>query len=172
MSTLCTLRYYLTHCAHCAHFCFSHCFLFFSGPCWFRKGSNKLLLAARRSDETGRRRTAGNIADGLLCCLWRRVEKPEKMTHCLSRGGYNCRGYIALLHPNDLASRQPEYLAQHRLLAFLGKKICHFIHDFHPKWIARLGLPDSNGQHGQIQDVLARFQVGCIDSVLRMYQMY
>ena len=124
MSTLCTLRYYLTHCAHCAHFCFSHCFLFFSGPCWFRKGSNKLLLAARRSDETGRRRTAGNIADGLLCCLWRRVEKPEKMTHCLSRGGYNCRGYIALLHPNDLASRQLEYLAQHTLLAFLGKTIC------------------------------------------------
>jgi hypothetical protein len=145
MSTLCTLRYHLAHSAHsahsahCAHYCFSHCFLFFAGPHWFRKDSNKLILATRRSDETRRRKTA----NGLLCCLWRRAEKPEKMTHCLAGGGYHSTGCIALLHRNDLASRQPEYLAEHRLLAFLGKKICHCIHDFHPKWIiTRLGLPD------------------------------
>jgi hypothetical protein len=92
MSTLCTLGHHFAHCAHCAHYCFPHCFLFFSGPHWFRKGRNKLLLAARRSDETRRRETAGNIADGLRCCLWRRAEKPEKMTHRLAGGGYNCRG--------------------------------------------------------------------------------
>jgi hypothetical protein len=109
MSTLCTLRYHLAHCAHCAHCCFSHWFLFISGPHWFRKGSNKLLLAAMRSNETRRSKTAGNIADGLWCCLWCRAEKPEKMTHSLAGGGYNSTGYIALLHPNDLTSRQPEY---------------------------------------------------------------
>ncbi len=161
----CTLRYHLAHCVHCTQYCFPHCFLFFSGPRWFRKGSNKLLLAAWRSNETRRRKTAVNIADGLRCSFWRRVEKPEKMTHCLTGGGTNSRGYIAsaLLHPNDFALRQPAYLAQHRPLAFLGKKICHFIHDFHPKWIARLGLPDSNGQHDQLahhmqQRILRRIQ--------------
>jgi hypothetical protein len=38
---------------------------------------------------------------------------------------------MALLHPNRLASRQPEFLAQHSVLAFLGKIICNFMHDFH-----------------------------------------
>jgi hypothetical protein len=36
----------------------------------------------------------------------------------------------------------------------LGKKICHFIHDFHPHWIARLGLPDTNGEHDQLGQLL------------------
>jgi hypothetical protein len=54
------------------------------------------------------------------------------------------------LHPNDFASRQPEFIAQHSVLAFLGKKICHFIHDFHPDWIARLCLPPANGEHNQL----------------------
>ncbi len=69
-------------------------------------------------------------------------------------------GFIALLNPNALASRQPQYLPEHRLLSFLGKKICHFIHDFHPNWIARLGLPDSNEQlvHHLQQRILRRIQ--------------
>jgi hypothetical protein len=85
------------------------------------------------------------------------------MTHHLTWGGKHNNGYIALLHPNALTSRQPEYLAEHKLLSFLGKKICHFIHDFHPHWIARLGLPDSNGKHNQLglhvqQRILRRIQ--------------
>jgi hypothetical protein len=73
------------------------------------------------------------------------------MIHSLAGGGDNNKGgYIALLHPYELASRQPEFIAQHSVLAFLGKKICHFIHDFHPDWIARLCLPPSNGQHDQL----------------------
>jgi hypothetical protein len=120
------------------------------GPRWRRKGSNKLLLASRRSDDTRRHKTAGNIADGLRYCIWHRAEKPEKMTHQLVGGGRHQTGSIALLHPNALASRQPQYLAEHRLMSFLGKKICHFIHYFHPNSIARLGLPDSNGQHDQL----------------------
>jgi hypothetical protein len=51
------------------------------------------------------------------------------MTHQLVGGGRHQTGYIALLHPNALALSQPQYLAEHRLLSFLGKKICYFIHD-------------------------------------------
>ena len=124
------------------HTMFSLGTLLLPGPRWYRKGSrSKLLLASPRSDGARRRKTAGNIADGLRCCIWRRAEKPDKMTHHLTGGGKHSNGYIALLHPDALASRQPQYLAEHRLLSFLGKKICHFIHDFHPHWIARLGLP-------------------------------
>ena len=64
-----------------------------------------LLLASRRSDESRRRKTAGNIADGLRCCIWRRAEKPEKMRHHLTWGGKNSLGYIALLHPSFTCSR-------------------------------------------------------------------
>ena len=109
-----------------------------------------MLLASRRSDAQRRRKTAGNISDGLRCCIWRRAENPAKMIHSLAGGGKHDTGYITLVHPNRLASRQPEFLAQHRVLAFLGKKICHFIHDFHPDWIARLCLPPSNGEHNQL----------------------
>ena len=42
-------------------------------------------------------------------------------------------------------------LAKHQILAFLSKKICCFVHDFHPEWIARLNLPDSNGEHNQLR---------------------
>ena len=87
-----------------------HCSLVysFSGPQWYRKGSStKLLFASRRSDDARRRKTAGNIADGLRCCIWRRAEKPEKMRHQLVWGGKNQTGYIALLHPSVLASDHP-----------------------------------------------------------------
>ncbi len=59
--------------------------------------------------------------------------KARNKAHHLIWVGTHNMGYLALLHPSDLASgsRQPEYLAQHRLLAFLGKKICHFIHEDH-----------------------------------------
>ena len=149
MSTLRTLR------AHCmctqALLCLVHVSFTFPGPLWFKAGNKKLLLASRRSNALRRRKTAGNIADGLRCSPWRRAESPGKMTHCLSGGGKNnAGGYIALVHPAKLRTRQPAYLDQHKLLAFLGKKICHFIHDFHPDWIARLGLPVSNGQHDQL----------------------
>ncbi len=89
MSTLCTLGHHLAHCAHCAHYCFSHCFLFFSETRWFRRGSNKLLLASWRSDEIRRRDIA--VADGLLSCLWRRAEKAIKMTHRLTGAGDSTR---------------------------------------------------------------------------------
>ena len=42
-------------------------------------------------------------------------------------------------------------LAKHQILSYLSKKICCFFHDFHPEWIARLKLPDSNGEHNQLR---------------------
>jgi hypothetical protein len=78
------------------------------------------------------RKTGGNISDGLKCCIWLRAENPAKMTHFLTEGGTNRNGCTALLHPDNLSAHQPEFLAQHRLSAFLGKKMCHLIHDFHP----------------------------------------
>jgi hypothetical protein len=45
---------------------------------------------------------------------------------------------------------QPEKLAAHQTLAFLGKKICSFVHDFHPDWIELLNLPVSEGLHNQL----------------------
>ena len=95
----------------------------FPGPRWFRKGGRKLLFASRRSDAQRRRKTSGNIADGLRCCIWRRAENPAKMTHSLAGGGsHNTGGYAVLLHPNELASRQPEYLAEYSVLAFASGK--------------------------------------------------
>ena len=112
------------------HTMFSLGTLLLPGPRWYRKGSSsKLLLASRRSDEARRRKTAGNIADGLRCCIWRRAEKPEKMTHHLTWGGTHNMGYIALLHPSVLASRQPQYLAEHRLLSFLF--LACYLHNSH-----------------------------------------
>ena len=64
------------------------------------------------------------------------------------------------MHPSKIASLQPEMLAKHRILAYLAKKISCFVHDFHPDWIARLNLPDSNGQHNQ-------FKKHHIDRILR-----
>ncbi len=72
---------------------------------------------------------------------------PEKMTHNLGGAARHNTGIMALLDPIALAARQPEYLTEHRLLSFLGKMICHFIYEFHPNWITRLGLLDSNWQH-------------------------
>ena len=73
------------------------------------------------------------------------------MTHRLFGTNNNARKSVHLVHPSKFASLQPEKLAVHKILAFLGKKICCFVHDFHPDWIARLNLPLSDGLHNQLQ---------------------
>ena len=131
-----------------------------AGPRWKRKNSNKLLLASRRHEASRRRKHAGNIADGQRCSPWHRAQTPGKMKHRLCGGGGNGNGCTSLVHPSKIASLQPEMLAKHRILAYLAKKISCFVHDFHPDWIARLNLPDSNGQHNQ-------FKKHHIDRILR-----
>jgi hypothetical protein len=73
------------------------------------------------------------------------------MTHRLFGTNNNAKDSVHLVHPSKIASLQPEKLAVHKILAFLGKKICCFVHDFHPDWIARLNLPLSDGLHNQLQ---------------------
>ncbi len=107
------------HCAHRAHHehtvhkkSLKYQYVFpFPGPRWFKKGGRKLLLASRRSDDQRRHKTAGNISDGLRCCIWHRADNPAKMIHSLAGGGSHntvTEGYIARVHPNALTSRQPE----------------------------------------------------------------
>ena len=125
--------------------------LFASGPRWKRKNSVKLLWASRRHDASRRCKHSGNIADGLRCSTWRRAQTPGKMTHHISGTNSNGRGNIALVHPSKISRHQPGMLAKHSILAFLSKKISCFVHDCHPDWIARLNLPDSNGEHNQLK---------------------
>ena len=124
-----------------------------SGPRWKKRNSNSLLLASRRHDASRRRTHAGNISDGLRCSPWRRAQTPGKMTHHLG-GSTNHQGVrfsTSLVHPSKISEDQPEMLAKHKILAFLAKKISCFVHDFHPGWIARLNLPDTNGEHNQLK---------------------
>ena len=85
MSTLCTPCTPQAHCAEdIVKYALAHDVFHFPGPRWYKKGGRKLLLASRRSDEQRRPKTAGNISDGLRCCIWRRAENPAKMTHVLA----------------------------------------------------------------------------------------
>ncbi len=72
------------------------------------------------------------------------------MTHRLCGIDTHGKVLVSLVHPSQIASLQPEKLAAHQISAFLGKKICCFVHDFHPDWIARLNLPVSDGLHNQL----------------------
>jgi hypothetical protein len=72
------------------------------------------------------------------------------LTYYLVGGGKNARGYTALENPIWFKQGPPHYVADHSVLHFLGHKISHFLHDFHPKWFLSLGLPPSNGKHNQL----------------------
>ena len=122
----------------------------YSGPVWFRNKSKKVLLASRRHELSRRRKHAGNIADGLRCSPWRRAQEPGKQHHQLCGGDNHGQGITALVHPSKIASLQPSKLSESPTLGYLAKKICHFVHDFHPRWIKRLHLPAPNGEHNQL----------------------
>ena len=118
-----------------------------AGPIWYRKKSKKVLLAGRRQELSRRRKHAGNIADGLRCSPWRRAESPGKKHHLLCGGDTHGNGSNAIVHPSKIALLQRSKLAETPALGYLAKKICHFVHDFHPLWVARLHLPETNGEH-------------------------
>ena len=110
------------------------------------------MLASRRHEKQRRRKTAGNISDGLRCSPWRRAETPGKLTHHIGGGDTHGDGSSALVHPSKIASRQPEKLAALKELAYLGPKLCYFLQDFHPDWIARMQLPKSDrGEHNHLK---------------------
>jgi hypothetical protein len=123
----------------------------YSGPVWFRNKSKQVLLACRCHELSRMRKHAGNIADGLRCSPWRRAQEPGKQLHQLCGGDKHGQGITALVHPSKIASLQPSKLSESPTLGYLGKTICHFVHDFHPRWIKRLHLPAPNGEHNQLK---------------------
>ena len=145
-------KYYMSSCVT-LHIDFTRTFFcsLGTGPQWYNKHKTRLLFASRRHDRSRARKYAGNIADGLRSSPWKRAQDPGKMTHRLFGTNNNAKDSVHLVHPSKIASLQPEKLAVHKILAFLGKKICCFVHDFHPHWIARLNLPLSDGLHNQLQ---------------------
>ncbi len=63
------------------------------------------------------------------------------LTYSSVGGGNNRLGFTALESPLWFKSGPPHYVADHPMLCFLGHKIAHFLHDFHPEWFPSLGLP-------------------------------
>ena len=59
-------------------------------------------------------------------------------------------GFTALENPLWFTHGPPSYVKHHSVLQYLGKKIAHFLHDYHRDWFPRLGLPPPNGQHKQL----------------------
>ena len=43
------------------------------------------------------------------------------------------------------------YVAEHRPLKYLRKKIAHYLHDYRRHWFPRFGLPPPNGEHDQLR---------------------
>ena len=124
-------KYYMSSCVT-LHIDFTRTFFcsLGTGPQWYNKHKTRLLFASRRHDRSRARKYAGNIADGLRSSPWKRAQDPGKMTHRLFGTNNNKRNCVHLVHPSKIASLQPEKLAVHKILAFLGKKICCFVHDF------------------------------------------
>ncbi len=72
------------------------------------------------------------------------------LAYTLVGGGKHGRGFTALENPLWFKRGPPHYVADHLVLRFLGHKITHFLHDYHPQWFPSLGLPQSNGKHNQL----------------------
>ena len=58
------------------------------------------------------RKCAGNIADGLRCSPWRKVESPGKQQHLLCGGDTHGNGCTSIVHPSKVALHQPSKLAE------------------------------------------------------------
>ena len=120
-----------------------------TGPLWFDQRSGQVFTASRRYVKG--KKTAGDLSASLQLNVWRRAEEPGKLTHELVGGGQHARGFTALENPLWFEHGPPHYVADHKVLKFLGHKIAHFLHDYHREWFSkRLGLPPPNGKHDQL----------------------
>ena len=72
------------------------------------------------------------------------------LTYTLVGGGKHARGFTALENPLWFKRGPPHYVADHLVLRYLGHKIAHFLHDYHPEWFPSLRLLPSNGKHNQL----------------------
>ncbi len=112
-STQCTLCLHLVHCAHLGWIAFLTGFFLSRAPLvQERQPQAAFRLSEQRREPKAQdcRQHCGRTQVQFLA----QGGQDSKMTHHLTWGGKHNRGYIALLHPNELASRQPWYLALHR----------------------------------------------------------
>ena len=102
------------------------------------------------------------MADGLRCCIWGRAQNPGSISLHLTKGWGNMRNFRIARAGNlglsmvDLAWTPDRGVAEpllHSLmptLQYLPQKLVHFLLDYHPAWIAGLGLAPSDGTHSQL----------------------
>ena len=124
--------------------------VYITGPKWKNLRTGSVLAASRRDDKCGLGKTQGDLAGSLQLCIWRRAEDPGRLTYRLVGGGNNKTGFTALENPLWFKHRPPYYVKDHSVLQYLGKKIAHFLHDYHQDWFPRLGLPPTNGRHNHL----------------------
>jgi hypothetical protein len=135
--------------------------------------SEEILPAARLWARSADGKTEGAcMADGLRCSVWARAQSAGTVTLSLIKGWTGVklakRGNLALTMEDlawTAASRfpMPPLLSQLPMLSYLPNKLVHFLLDYHPRWIASLGLPASDGTHRQlraeqIQSALSRLE--------------
>ena len=135
--------------------------------------SDDILPASRHWARNPSGKTEGScMADGLRCSVWGRAQSAGTVSLSLIKGWARVqmatRGNLALAM-EDLAWTagshlpKPPLLSQLPMLLYLPNKLVHFLLDYHPRWIARLGLPASDGTHrqlrpDQIQSALLRLE--------------
>ena len=137
------------------------------------ESDDDILPASRHWARNPSGKTVGScMADGLRCCVWGRAQSAGTVSLSLIKGWARVkmahRGNLALAM-EDLAWTagsqlpMPPLLSQLPMLLYLPNKLVHFLIDYHPRWIARLGLPASDGTHrqlrpDQIQSALLRLE--------------
>jgi hypothetical protein len=135
---------------------FSHCAVVFAGPVW-RQSDRSVLVASRRFNRSRSRKTKGSLANTLQCNIWRRAQKPHRMTHSLHGGQNQGRnnGFAALgksIGTRKSTDKDLAYVVEHPVLKYLLPKLANFLNDFRrPNWFPRFGLPVSNGRHNQLR---------------------
>ena len=82
-----------------------------------------------------------------------------------SRWWHCCRGFTALgttIGPRESSANDTDYVKEHTPLKYLGKKIAHYLHDFHHHWFASFGLPLLNESHKQLHGSDIRRLLRCV----------
>ena len=96
------------------------------------------------------KKLAGCMAASLECNLWLRARTADKLSHQLCGKGITAFSKSELLLPAGTARDVPSYFKTRPILRFLGKKIAHFLHDYHSSSFPYLGFEESNGEHNQL----------------------
>ncbi len=118
-----------------------------------------ILPASCYWDRTEAKKTEGCMADGMRCCIWGRAQNPGSVSLDLRKGWTNMRtlhmtragnlglSMVELAWTAGSGLPEPLLLSLMPMLQYLPQKLVHFVLDYHPRWIAGLGLPTFDGTH-------------------------